>query len=136
MTTRRQILQASAASSMLFGLGASLAQAQALAQALEQVKIFFGFPPGSSGDICARRVGEKLAGSSYTKSAAIVENKPGAGGRIALEALKASPADGSVLAGVGLLPYGGLIDDMVKSQQLEFNRWGPLIKRVGFTAES
>ena len=51
-----------------------------------------------SGDICARRVGEKLAGSSYTMSAAIVENKPGAGGRIALEALKASPTDGSVLA--------------------------------------
>jgi tripartite-type tricarboxylate transporter receptor subunit TctC len=40
------------------------------------------------------------------------------------------------LAGVGLLPYGGSIDDMVKSQQLEFNRWGPLVKRVGFTAES
>ncbi len=28
----------------------------------------------------------------------MVENKPGAGGRIAIETLKASPADGSVLA--------------------------------------
>ena len=68
------------------------------AQGIEQVKILYGFPPGSAGDSVARRVGEKLAGSAYTKNAAIVENKPGAGGRIALETLKTAPADGSVLA--------------------------------------
>jgi len=39
-----------------------------------------------------------MAGSAFTKNAAVVENKPGAGGRIALETLKAAPADGSVLA--------------------------------------
>jgi tripartite-type tricarboxylate transporter receptor subunit TctC len=65
---------------------------------LEQVKIYYGFPAGSSGDSVARRVGEKLAGSAYTRNAAVVDNKTGAGGRIALEALKAAPADGSVLA--------------------------------------
>ena len=69
-----------------------------LAQGLEQVKIYYGFPPGSSGDSVARRVGEKLIGTAYTKNAAVVDNKPGAGGRIALETLKAAPADGSVLA--------------------------------------
>ena len=69
-----------------------------LAQALEQVKILYGFPAGSSGDSVARRVGENMAGSSFTTNAAVVENKTGAGGRIALEALKASAADGSVLA--------------------------------------
>ncbi len=64
----------------------------------EQVKILYGFPPGSAGDICARRVGDKFAGSSYTKNNGIVDSKPGAGGQIALNLLKSSPADGSVIA--------------------------------------
>lgn len=83
----------------LIASAASLA-APAFAQTsmpFEQPKILFGFPAGSSGDITARRVAEKLAGTAYAKNAAVVENKPGAGGRIVLDALKASPADGSVL---------------------------------------
>ena len=68
------------------------------AQTIEQPKFLYGFPAGSSGDITARRVAERIAGSAYAKNAALVENKPGAGGRIALDALKTSPADGSVLA--------------------------------------
>lgn len=64
----------------------------------EQVKILYGFPPGSAGDICARRVGDKFAGSSYTKNNGIVDSKPGAGGQIALNLLKAAPVDGSVIA--------------------------------------
>ncbi len=54
-------------------------------------------------------------------------------------AINAAIKDKSVidsLAGVGLLPYGGSVDDMVKSRQLECNRRGPWIKRVGFTVES
>ena len=93
-TTRRQFVQAfgsAAALGALYPLSAS-------AQPVDQVKIFYGFPAGSSGDSVARRVGEKLGGTAYTKHAGVVENKPGAGGRIALESLKASPADGSVLA--------------------------------------
>lgn len=94
MTTRRQFVQtlgSAAALGALYPLSAS-------AQQIEQVKIYFGFPAGSSGDTVARRVAEKLGGSAYTKNAGVVENKPGAGGRIALETLKASPPDGSVLA--------------------------------------
>ena len=101
MSTRRQFIQASAGSALLGALGSS----PAFAQAVEQVKIFYGFPAGSSGDIVARRVGEKIAGSAYTKNVAVVENKPGAGGRIALDSLKPAAADGSVLA---LSPFSTL----------------------------
>lgn len=95
MTNRRQFsLSTAAALFGLAGLGSTRAQGQL---PLEQVKILYGFPAGSSGDICARRVGDKLGGSGYTKNPAVVENKPGAGGRIALELLKSAPADGSVL---------------------------------------
>jgi tripartite-type tricarboxylate transporter receptor subunit TctC len=98
MSTRREMLQATlGASALLAGLR------PAAAQSVDQVKIYYGFPAGSGGDSVARRVGEKLAGSVYTKSPAVVENRPGAGGRIALDLLKSSPSDGSVLA---LTPQG------------------------------
>jgi tripartite-type tricarboxylate transporter receptor subunit TctC len=95
MTTlqRRHLLLAAAAS------GLPLA---ARAQNFEQPKFLYGFPAGSAGDIACRRVAERMGGTPYAKNAAIVENKPGAGGRIALDTLKSSPADGSVLA---LSPY-------------------------------
>jgi tripartite-type tricarboxylate transporter receptor subunit TctC len=91
---RRQLIQAAASATAL----SALAPFSAIAQAVDQVKIFYGFPPGSAGDSVARRVAEKLAGTPYSKIAGFVENKPGAGGRIAIETLKNSPADGSVLA--------------------------------------
>lgn len=94
MSTRRDILH----SGLALGAAAALpgfAQAQALP--IDQVKIFFGFPAGSAGDITARRVAEKLAGSAYTRNAAVVENKPGAGGRLALDALKGTAPDGASL---------------------------------------
>ena len=93
MHTRRQFMNQVGCATAL----GALAPLHAWAQTLEQVKIFYGFPAGSAGDSVARRVGEKLAGSPYTRNAAVVENKPGAGGRIALESLKSAPADGSVL---------------------------------------
>jgi tripartite-type tricarboxylate transporter receptor subunit TctC len=93
MQTRRHFVQAAAALS-----AAALAPFPALAAALEQVKILYGFPAGSAGDICARRVADRLGGTAYTKNNGIVDTKTGAGGRIALEVLKASPTDGSVLA--------------------------------------
>lgn len=88
--TRRQSL-------MLAAAGAALPWG-ARAQGFEQPKFLYGFPAGSSGDITARRVADKVGGSAYAKVAPVVENKPGAGGRIALDALKTAPADGSVLA--------------------------------------
>jgi tripartite-type tricarboxylate transporter receptor subunit TctC len=74
----------------------------AFAQAFEQVKIVNGFPAGGTADTTSRRVGEKLGGSAYTKNAAVVENRPGAGGRIACDAVKAASPDGSTLL---LTPY-------------------------------
>ncbi len=104
MTQRREFLQAGLAASLF----ASSAFQQAWAQSglpIEQVKIYYGFPAGSSGDIVSRRVAEKIAGSSYTRNVAVVDNRPGAGGRIAMDVLKPAPADGSHLA---LTPYSML----------------------------
>lgn len=58
-------------------------------------KILVGFPAGGSFDAIARIVAEKM--KTELNRSVIVENKPGAGGRIAVDVLKASPADGSVV---------------------------------------
>jgi tripartite-type tricarboxylate transporter receptor subunit TctC len=67
----------------------------ALAQPLKPVKILVGFPPGGGTDAAARILAEKL--KDELGVAVIVENRPGAGGQIAAQALKAAPADGSTL---------------------------------------
>jgi tripartite-type tricarboxylate transporter receptor subunit TctC len=65
------------------------------AQALETARILVGFPPGGTVDAVARRVADKLRGN-YAKTV-VVENKPGAGGRLAVEELKRSAPDGTTL---------------------------------------
>lgn len=98
MRTRRHFIQATAATTLL----GSLVLQTARAQGLEQVKIVNGFPAGGSADVTSRRIGEKLGGSVYTKNAAVVENKTGAAGRIAVETVKNAAPDGATLL---LTPY-------------------------------
>src|SRR5215831_18531401 len=59
------------------------------------VKILVPYGPGGATDIIARIVGAKLTesmGQSF-----IVENRPGASGNLALEAVAKAPADGYTL---------------------------------------
>lgn len=62
------------------------------AQPAQPVRILVGFPPGGSTDTVARLLAEKM--SVVLRQTVIVENRPGAGGRIAAQALKASAPDG------------------------------------------
>lgn len=67
----------------------------ALAQTPKTLKILVGFPPGGGTDAIARLLADKLKDELGTT--VVVENRPGAGGQIAAQALKAAPADGSTL---------------------------------------
>ncbi len=62
------------------------------AQDKPPIRILVGFAPGGSTDTVARIIGEKLR--VPLGQTVIVENKPGAGGRLAAEALKNSAPDG------------------------------------------
>ena len=59
------------------------------------IRLMVGFPAGGGTDAIARVLGEQLGPALGTS--VIVENKAGAGGQIAAQALKVAPKDGSVL---------------------------------------
>jgi tripartite-type tricarboxylate transporter receptor subunit TctC len=80
---------------LAIGAAAGLA-APALAQQAQAGRALVGFPPGGTADIITRLYVEQLRQSLGRPL--IVDNRPGAGGRLALEALKAAPADGSAFA--------------------------------------
>jgi tripartite-type tricarboxylate transporter receptor subunit TctC len=102
--TRRAILQTSAATLL------SRAGARAFAQAapLDTVKVITGFPPGGTSDTISRRVASKLT-PGYGKTV-VVENRVGAGGRLAVQSFKSMAPDGSALlqtpmSMLGLYPH-------------------------------
>ncbi|UYN94683.1 MAG: Bug family tripartite tricarboxylate transporter substrate binding protein [Enhydrobacter sp.] len=95
--SRRNLVRASGAVVALSALGVHAGRAAAQGtQPLESVRFVTGFPPGGTSDTLCRRVAESIKGSAYTKTA-IVENKPGAGGQIAVQAMKGAATDGSVI---------------------------------------
>ena len=59
------------------------------------VRIIVGQAAGSGSDIAARLLGQRL--SERLGQPFVVENRPGAGGNIATEAVVRSPADGHTL---------------------------------------
>jgi tripartite-type tricarboxylate transporter receptor subunit TctC len=70
----------------------ALAQDAAANYPNKPIRIIVGFAAGGGNDLFARLIGQKL-GESLGQNV-IVENKPGAGGRLAVDFVKNQPADG------------------------------------------
>ena len=96
--SRRQFVQGTAASLLL---GSAL---PSWSQGLETAKVVIGFAPGGTIDVTGRRVADKLA--PVFARAAIAENKTGAGGQIAVQAVKTAAADGSMILLTPASPLG------------------------------
>src|SRR3977135_2516350 len=97
MLTRRYLFTASAA-----GLACAAtnllprALAETIAPAIKKpVRVIVGFPAGGGTDVIARILADRLRGP-YA-STVLVENKPGAAARIAVEYVKNPEPDGSVM---------------------------------------
>lgn len=73
-------------------LNSTFAHAQADDYPKHPIKIVVGFSPGGVNDLLARLVAQKI--SPGLGQPVIVENKPGAGGIIAAEAVMRAPPDG------------------------------------------
>jgi tripartite-type tricarboxylate transporter receptor subunit TctC len=90
---RRSIVSALAA---LVALAAALVPARAQSDYPNRpIRLIVGFAAGGGNDIFARLVGDKL--SQILGQSVVVENKPGAGSRLAAEYVTQQPADGYTL---------------------------------------
>ena len=75
------------------------------------VRLLVGFPPGGGSDVGARILANRL--SETWGQQVIVENKPGAGGHLAIEVAAHASPDGYTMIWVGgAIPLYGL---MIKS---------------------
>jgi tripartite-type tricarboxylate transporter receptor subunit TctC len=90
--SRRQILRGAGAASLL---ATTPFAGHAQGAMLDQVKIITGFTPGGTSDTICRRVAAQMQGS-YGRSV-VVENRSGAGGQLAITAVKGMPADGTAI---------------------------------------
>ncbi|MEJ8811362.1 Bug family tripartite tricarboxylate transporter substrate binding protein [Variovorax ureilyticus] len=80
----------------LFAAGLLAAGGVALAQpGGTPIRLLVGFPAGGGTDAIARMLGEKL--KDQLGAPVLVDNRAGAGGQIAAQVLKSSPADGNTL---------------------------------------
>jgi len=103
----RSLMAGGVAATGLGRAGSAFAQA-------DTTRIVVGYPAGATSDALARVLAEAL--SKRLDHTFIVENKAGAGGRIANELVKAAPADGRTLlmtpvATMSIFPhsYAGLL---------------------------
>ena len=90
MLTRRRFIAGASSGALLTAAGTA-----ARAQAIDQARILVGFPAGGTPDVVARQVAERMTGR-YARTV-FVDNRPGAGGQLAVSALKIAPPDGSTM---------------------------------------
>jgi tripartite-type tricarboxylate transporter receptor subunit TctC len=86
--SRRALVRAGAAAGLLGAFGAARAQSG------RTLRILVGFPPGGGTDAIARVLADALK-DELGGATVIVENKAGAGGQLAAQALKAAAPDGN-----------------------------------------
>ncbi len=96
---RRQLLSSATALAAVGAIGTlgtlspwTAAHAQTSAFAGKTMRILVGFPPGGGTDAIARLLAERL--KEELGATMVVENKAGAGGQLAAQALKAAAPDG------------------------------------------
>jgi tripartite-type tricarboxylate transporter receptor subunit TctC len=95
-THRRRLVVLATAIGALGGLAVHPAvRANAPAYAGKTVKLLVGFPPGGGTDAIARLLAERL--KDELGATIVVENRAGAGGQLAAQALKAAAPDGLTL---------------------------------------
>lgn len=89
MSTRRRF------TTTLLAAGAALASPAGWASDEAPIHLLVGFPAGGGSDVIARLLAEKLQGE--LGRSVVVDNRPGAGGQIAAQQLKAARPDGSTV---------------------------------------
>ncbi|NUO72355.1 MAG: hypothetical protein HOQ10_06525 [Frateuria sp.] len=94
MSTMKTMVRGVAAA-VVAGMAGVAPTSPALAQDKPVIKVLVGYPAGAGTDTAARIYAEALA--QQLNAVAVVENKPGAGGQIAAQALKAATPESNTI---------------------------------------
>ena len=114
---RRRFLLGSAGGIASFAFGLSPTRSQPLHST---ARIMVGFPAGGPSDVIARLLAEQMKAYASTT---IVENRPGAGGRVVMDVVKNSAADGSIMVltpAVALALYPHVYKSLSYNPQQDF----------------
>ena len=111
-----------------FLLLTGLSQAVVAAYPDKAIKVLVGYAPGSSTDIIGRIIAQDL--SMALKQPVVIENRGGAGGSLAADAVAKSAPDGYTI----LFAQNGLAINVAANPKLAFNGMKDLIPVVGVTA--
>ena len=90
---------------VLCALAATFALSLSAQTAKPPLKILVGYPPGGSDDVIARQIASRMSAGLDGQSV-VAENKPGAAGRIAIDALKNAAPEGSTVI---VMPSGPVV---------------------------
>jgi tripartite-type tricarboxylate transporter receptor subunit TctC len=103
---------------MMLGLGLALACGAALAQPYpsKPIRFIVSFPPGGSSDLIARAIAPHM--SDRFGQPVVVENRPGAGGMIGVDAVAKAPPDGYT---IGLAAAGALSSNISLYPSMPFH---------------
>jgi tripartite-type tricarboxylate transporter receptor subunit TctC len=104
-----------AIASVFPGSGAT-AQGIAAGWPKQPIKLIVGFGPGGGNDLIGRVIAQQM--SEKLGQPVVVENKPGAGGIIAAEAVMRAPADGYTLL---VAPTGTLVGNPAVRRKLSYD---------------
>ena len=87
------------------------------------VKIIVGYPPGGSGDFLTRLIADEMGKALGV--AVVAENRPGAGGNVAADAVARAPADGYTVLNA---PHHSINLALYKSTTYEHKDFIPVTK--------
>ena len=107
---------------LLAGLAFALS-ASAQGYPNKPVKIIVGYPPGGSGDFLTRLIADEMGKALGV--AVVAENRPGAGGNVAADAVARSPADGYTVLNA---PHHSINLALYKSTTYEHKDFIPVTK--------
>jgi tripartite-type tricarboxylate transporter receptor subunit TctC len=113
---KRQLLVAAALTLLTSFAFVSVSRAQSADWPTRPIKLIVPFGPGSTPDILARLVADKMGQS--LKQSVIVENRAGAGGNIGTQAAAKAPADGYT---IGVSITGPLVNNTVLYSKLGYD---------------
>ena len=87
-----------AACAALIALGAAASSALAQTYPAKTIRYIIAFPPGGSNDILARIIGARM--TELMGQTVIIDNRPGGGANIGVEAIARAPADGYTIGNI------------------------------------